>query len=602
MLYKQSDHFLIIQHLQKDELAVPIPKLKPENLLFAVFAAVLFSLLNVLHFISVAASPIIRDDAWYFLSSQVQPWIEHGFSWTDIFVKRGLTDHAQPLNKLSLFVNYNLFGLDFKYEALFGFIGFVAIILLCLSFFVKKTISQSVSWVSTGFFLLAILTLTSLNSTELYTWPLVTFSYLPLFLALMLPFLVWRFLECQSTFIPIILAFVVFLLIGDTASIIAWVSLTAAIVLTLICDSEVSRKRSLIWIAGSALLVAGYFVLLNAKFMGGSERQNPGGQPLDFLNINIYLDLVRIVFSSSLVHQQHLTAAGSYQKVLSWLIALPVFYCFTLHFFLLIFQKRRQTSIDIFVTFILVYASCSIAAIVVGRVPEYGIDYLHQPRYVLVYQLIPFALFIKYCFCQDNNRHSTVIRKGIVAITLPFMLCTQFYFSVHAYAAVPWIEKWVDGQANAISDYVSNPGSPAGNCTSYSSPVCKLPEVERNKLLKLMIDNQLNLFNQEFQWRHKIFPQIKQEVIPISGWGPQIMSTQSPDGVWIKLLAPILSADAKVSVAINDNPISDIVVEHDVITFYLPVVYKTTPGIYQIEYTLDGWKSKILVGHIEIKN
>src|SRR5690606_4691428 len=90
---------------------------KPENVLLIVFAVCVCSLLNVLYFISVAASPIVRDDAWYFLASQIHPWVEHGFSWTDIFVKRGLTDHAQPLNKLSLFLNYKLFNLDFKYEA-----------------------------------------------------------------------------------------------------------------------------------------------------------------------------------------------------------------------------------------------------------------------------------------------------------------------------------------------------------------------------------------------------------------------------------------------------------------------------------------------------
>jgi hypothetical protein len=584
-----------------NKLTLPNVNLKSENLLLIILAVTICLLLNVMYFISVAASPIIRDDGWYFLASQIHPWIDHGFSWMDIFVKRGLTDHAQPLNKLFLYINYRLFSLDFKYEALVGFLGVFLTVILFLSFFITRVISQSMTWFGAGFFVLAILTFTSLNSRELYSWPLVTFSYLSFFLTLLLPFLAWRFLNYKLTITSIVVAAFIFVLIGDTASIISWLSLTTAIILISISDSEISRKRVLIWIFCSAFIVASYFFVLNFNFIGSVTEQKPPSNGLDLLNVNFYFECIRIVFSSSLIHSEHLAGTSGYQELFSWLVAIPVLYFYIAHFFTLLFKKQRQTIIDFIVTFILVYATFSIAAIIVGRVPEYGVSYLNQPRYVLVYQLIPFALLMKYCFLSGNKKSQIITRKMTVLTMLPVMLYAQFCFSTNAYASVPWISKWVDGQSRAIADYVNDPDLPAGNCTNFSSPICNLPSSKRNELLNLLINNQLNLFNHEFQWKHKIFPVTHLKAPAVSAWGPQIIGVQSSDGVWIKLSAPIVSADAKVRVNVNSKSIVQIFFTGDLITFQLPDEYKSAPGLYRIEYSVDDWVTSVLVGDIEVK-
>ena len=312
---------------------LPRMNFKPENLLLIVFAVSLCSLLNILYFISVATSPIINEDGWYFLASQIHPWIDRGFTWADIFVKRGLTDHAQPLHRLFLFFNYTCFNLDFKYEAIAGFLGVVLSVLLFLSLFIKRFIGQSMAWSSAGFFVLAILIFTSLNSRELYTWSLVTFSYLPLFFTFLLPFLAWRFLNFKLTITSFIIAAIIFILIGDTASVISWLSLTVSIVLALISDREINRKRVWIWILCSALMVATYFFIVNINFIGGASAEKTINNKLDLLSISFYIELVRIVFSSSLAQLEHLADTGSHQNLLSWLIAIPVL-CFYIHHFL----------------------------------------------------------------------------------------------------------------------------------------------------------------------------------------------------------------------------------------------------------------------------
>lgn len=573
-----------------------------EYLLFIVFAVSICSLLNILYLISVAASPIVNEDGWYFLASQIHPWVDRGFTWTDIFIKRGLTDHAQPLHRLALFFNYKLFNLDFRYEALAGFLGVLSAVFLFLSLFVKRFIGQSLAWPSAGSFVLAILIFTSLNSRELYSWSLVTFSYASLFLTFLLPLLAWRFLNYQLNIASIIFTALIFVLVGDTASIISWLSLTVSIVLVSISDREINRMRVLLWIMSSALIVAVYFLIVNINFIGGNIAGSATSNKLDLLSINFYLELVRVVFSSSLVHAEHLVGAGKYQYLLSWLIAVPVLFFYLHHFFALVFKNRRQTSVDFFVTFILVYATFSVAAIVVGRVPQYGVDYLHQPRYVLVYQLIPFALMMKYCFLPSVEKSHVIIHKTIVLIGLPVMLCAQFYFSANAHAAVPWISKWLDGQSKAITNYVNHPDLPAGNCTNFSSTICNFSEPERNELLNLLIKNRLNIFNHEFQWKYRIFPSIEIKAPDVSAWGPQVISVQSSDGVWIKLSSPIVNAEVKVQVRVNDKSITHVVFTGEVITFYLPEEHRSFPGIYRIEYSVDDWGSSVLVGDIEVTN
>jgi hypothetical protein len=336
--------------------------------------------------------------------------------------------------------------------------------------------------------------------------------------------------------------------------------------------------------------------------MGRVSAENAINNKLELLSIGFYLELVRIVFSSSLVQLEHLAGTGSYQNLLSWLIAIPVLCFYVHHFFSVIFKKQRQTSVDFFVTFVLVYATFSVAAIVVGRVPLFGVEYLNQPRYVLVYQLIPFALAMKYCFSLGNKKIYIIARNIAVLIMLPAMLCAQFHFSGSAYAAVPWMSKWVYEQTKTIDDYVNEPNLPAGNCTNFSSTICNFSAFERNKLLGLLMNNQLNIFNYDFQWRHKIFLPMQIEAPSVSAWGPPVIGAQSSDGIWIKLSRPIVSADAKVQVRIDGKSIGMIIFARDVITFLLPDEYKSVPGLHMIEYSVDDWASSVLVGHIEVRN
>src|SRR5690606_13938594 len=113
---------------------------------------------------------------------------------------------------------------------------------------------------------------------------------------------------------------------------------------------------------------------------------------------------------------------------------------------------------------------------------------------------------------------------------------------------------------------------------------------------------QLNIFNHEFQWKYRIFPSVQIKAPSVAAWGPQVIGVQSPDGVWVKLSSPIVNAEVKVQVRVDDKSIAHVVFTGEVITFYLPDECKSAPGICRVEYSIDDWASSVLVGDIEVTN
>ena len=111
-----------------------------------------FCCLNVLYFLSQASSPMIRDDAWYFLDSLILKWRQDGFDFLDFFIKRGISDHAQPANKLILFLSYKFAQLDFRIEALVGVFGLVSFIFICIKLYFEHILLARRSWLSKYWF------------------------------------------------------------------------------------------------------------------------------------------------------------------------------------------------------------------------------------------------------------------------------------------------------------------------------------------------------------------------------------------------------------------------------------------------------------------
>jgi hypothetical protein len=492
---------------------IALSDLGTKNTKLTVFIFLIISLccFNVIYFVSSAANPLIGDDAWYFLDINIRKWISEGFELTDLFVKRGVTDHAQPLNKFLLYINYRFFHLDFRFESLMGLLGLFSIIYFFAFRFYKKLLIDVTPISSIIAFSMAMLIFTSLNATGIYTWSLVTYSFLPLAIAFACAWLTWSFLESQRVYSSLLFLLCSMLVIGDTASIILWVSILGTIILLFPAKDFSFKRKAITWLFASGIIVGSIFLIINWEFLfTNATNEATKTSQLHLTDPNFYLEAIRIIFSSSIIHGIHLTNFNDYSKTAAWIIALPIFYFYVKHFLDLTLKKKNSGDLDFLVTFILVYASVSIAAIMFGRVAEYGIDYLNQPRYVVIYQLIPFALLIKWAFSGDLTQEKRKVGHLTIAIfAFIFLILIQLAVSASAYRSVSWIWRWHIEQVKAISQYVNNPTTPAGNCTPHSSPICGLPVSKRNELLNTLQSRNLNIFNSNFQNQHRLFLNIE---------------------------------------------------------------------------------------------
>ena len=487
-------------------------KAKNINFTLAIFVLTVLCCFNVIYFVGVSANPLIQSDAWYFLDANIKKWIAQGFNLSDLFVKRSVIDHAQPLNKFFLYLNYRFFNLDFRFESLIGLFGLFSIIFFFVHRFLIILFTKAVLARNIIAFSMAIMIITSLNATGLYTWSLVTFSFLPLAMAFACAWFTWLFLQNKKVILCLIFLIFSMLLIGDTAAIILWGSLFISIVLILKTKDSTFKNRAIVWLLVSGALVATIFLSINWSFIFTDNNSSIAKtSQLQLTNPMFYVEAIRIIFSAALIHGTHLTNLGESTKTITLIFALPILYFYIKHFVDLLFIKKDITEIDFLVTFMLVYASASIAAIIFGRVSEYGINYLNQPRYLVIYQLIPFSLLIKWAFTENNNTQERYsIHYSILAIFAgTFLLVIQLSVSSTAYRAVPWIWKWHIEQANAISKYADDPTISSGNCTPHSVPICGMPINKRNDLIKTMQARKLNLFNPNFQNKYRLFLDVR---------------------------------------------------------------------------------------------
>ena len=67
---------------------------------------------NALLYAARQANPLITSDDWVYLDSFVRKAAASDLSLSDFFLKRAEMDHAQPLRRVVLLVQYRWFGLD----------------------------------------------------------------------------------------------------------------------------------------------------------------------------------------------------------------------------------------------------------------------------------------------------------------------------------------------------------------------------------------------------------------------------------------------------------------------------------------------------------
>ena len=476
-----------------------INKKNQKNLLI-IFLFSFCSLTNVLYFISLAGSPLIRDDGWFFLDSFYRPIVERGLELSDLFVKRSISDHAQPINKLLSLINYNYFSLDYRFESIIGFLSLALILAILVYFSYKDRVINAKIGNIYGI-LAAILILCSLNSTNIYTWPLVTFGFLYIAIYILIFHFIYKVLAkekvLKSTFIIISLL----ILIGDTSSILA---ILAAIITILL--SRVENNRSFLNLRHLSivfcLIIFGfsYYYIINKGIASNLKNSNID----NLFDISILYKIPKIIFTSSLIYHEHLNS-GVFSKIIYYssfiLVSLGL-----VNYTLKLINTKKTTVIGFVILGLFIQTIGSVLGIIVGRVPEFGLDYLYQPRYILVYQMIPFLLILDLSIDYQNYNWNRSLYRIFLKLIFIFILFLQIFFSYSAYKSVEWISRYYVNEARLIGLYFNNLNEEKLPCTYASNSLCLLSIEKRIALLNLMNEKKLNVLNEAFQWKYRLFP------------------------------------------------------------------------------------------------
>lgn len=459
---------------------------------------------NALLFSDHIGAPVATADAWYFLDAFVARDLEHGFSWRDLFVKRGTNDHAQPLNKLILSAHTHWLGLDFWFEGLIGVIGgalFVGALLLCA----LRWCGGPLGWRQALPLALLPAAFFSLNSTHIYSWPLVTLAFW-VFPPLLACFAVATLRLSPAALGWLLLASLAALLTQDNAAILGLAALVAAGLLRAL------RRRSArqaLWLL--PLVVAYALFKLNASWVGHGTLQGSGVDLLAGLTRelpNSWMWLI-VPASSSLVHPESLVASAE-QDFTARMIAVGVF-MLALHAWFWQSMWRRIDQPGSFVAACLMLCAYAFTAgVVLSRVPEQGSTYLYQHRYVAFYQLANVALLLQLACCwrapaAPDPRARRWLADGAITLALLGFGWLQVHLSQLAWHHAQYVRQYTATMAATLHCLARHPGLEAPICPPFLA-VCELPAEQRDRLVAFLQTRELNVFSPALQQRHSLLP------------------------------------------------------------------------------------------------
>lgn len=460
---------------------------------------------NVALFTWSAAIPLPTSDAWYFLSAFVAKALDGGVGLTDLFVQRGGgNDHAQPLQKLVLLGHLHAAGLDFRIEAM---VGVAAAVLTCglLVIDLLRTSVQSPARERAALGAMAVLLVgLSLNATGLYTWSLVTLGWMMVLVAV----LYWRGLagtpeDMNHGFLLGVGASLAMGLVLDELAIPVAVALLLARALS---DPKHARRAQQIALAVGVVagLIAARLIIHRL-----SPVANVAGLPLSHVLAAVdgwkeFLLLVGGPLSNALVHASHAPEGGAWTL---WVGLGLVSALAHVAFWWRVLVSRRLPSQQIRVVAIamMLMSYATVAGILFSRVPDFGVGYIHQPRYVLFYQLGVLAWILLFAAPSQSPADQPIERRrpfrvaAYAAVALLVML--QGWLSLRAWAFLPYQQAYVANAAGVLAALAEANQVPAQGCPDILT-ICQSPPAERARVLALMQANRLNLFSADFRERH----------------------------------------------------------------------------------------------------
>ncbi|WP_313256503.1 hypothetical protein [Stenotrophomonas acidaminiphila] len=509
---------------------------------------------NALLFSLAAATPLIQADGWDFLEYFLPRYFDGSMGFLDLFMKRNGIDHAQPLQKLVLLFHTRFFDMDFRVEGLIGVLfGIVWCTIIAVELH-RQSIENTGQRViaAIGVSLVFALGL-SLNSTNVFTWPLVTLGYISLLLSTAYFVFAANRYNCPRP-LQILIATAALGMCIDSQAIVAVLAAMMALAPMQDTNRREAWSQALAAIAG--LLAARLFLWLIARHTGLE-----GGTGLEwrtlastFIKPDTITGLL-IPFSDSLIHVEHLAKHFPGKHSLAMAACAATIILLHIWFWArvcLLWRSGRYTRMTALSVFLMLLSYGMTASIIIGRVTLFDWSYLHQPRYVQSYQVSLVALGIMLQAVIREARpgwSARLIEPVSGAIVIVCLFAVQIALSRESWILPQYLTPYWQNAALIMQRVANAPQAATGQCPDIMY-VCGYPPERRKQLMDMLVQHKLNVFSASFQMRNRIYPELA--AIPGFGRGD---AAQTPDEAILEATPPaVLSISHEDRCGVRGKP------------------------------------------------
>lgn len=471
----------------------------------AMWSLVAVIMVNAVAYASAVSNPLIYSDNWTFIDTFLRVAIEEGVGFGDFLVKRAGVDHAQPLTKLLMLVNYRWFGLDFRLEShvamAFAVAGWIVMLRVAMRDRAGTVLAGADAW--TAALLLGALAAVhlSLNGVAVYTYPMVTMAHAFYLCALVMIHCAWAWVDGGKAW-PLLLSTLLCGIVGDDSAILLGMAVGLALLLYgWRSGRRAQALRALLLIAVVLLACRGLYAAFgeirgttNPDFNVGLDRRIAGllGQWRDAWQ------WIAIPLSSGIAALDALQSGfGAH-----WQAARNTLAVLVLSAHLWFWRSALRTRVGplwfLAIALMLMFYA-HLAGILLGRVFVRGTVFLEQPRYVVFYQLGMVALLLM-AIAALHASPSRLRQTGFAVVALA-LLIVQVPLSMSAWRQADAYRQHYVAMARDMGNMARDPLHPPAGCTS-GVDICHRPEATRVRLMRMLVQHRINLFSPQFQARH----------------------------------------------------------------------------------------------------
>lgn len=450
--------------------------------------------------ILTTANPLVMSDGWYFVDAWLIPWQDGTLTLADLWAKRH-GNHAQPVAALLFLANAKWLGLDMWAETLVA-VGLAAIFCWLLIHIARRN-GDALTPVARAWVGAAIVCVVfSINAQGKLSWSLVGLFYFGHCLGLL--FLVLLAMQRERLRpVPVFGAALLLCVLIDTTGLL-WCAAAIACLAAASLRADAGERRRQVAAIGLvafaiAIYVPGYRWL-------APPPDGPAPDPMSTALLALASQgegawKLFLPFGTAYARTERLATVIGPGLAQVGVIVLAVV-CLAAHLWMWSLAWRRRAGRGLFVAWgLALYAYATIAGIALQRVPQFGWDYLVQPRYGVFYDFLLLAPILAWACRPAAPVGSEIARRaGFALLLLPCVLALC-WFRI-GFLEVPWIRGFTEDVARDTWQLMQDPARLPEDCNPFVV-VCSWDEQTRRRLIGALVAHELNLASPGFRRRHR---------------------------------------------------------------------------------------------------